>query len=242
MLEVKGIHLSYGDVEVIHNVSLSVREKNIVALLGSNGAGKTTLIKAISRLIAIPKGKICFQDQEINSLSPHELVERGVIQVPEGRKLFPRLSVRENLEVGAFSPRARKGLNSSMENVFSLFPKLKEREEQLAETLSGGEQQMLAIGRALMSAPALLMLDEPSLGLAPLIVRHIFEIVKTVNRSGVTILLVEQNIRQTLAIAEYGYILENGKLVLEDVGKNLLQNESVKKAYLGYSGGAKWKK
>lgn len=242
MLEAKEIHLFYGDVQVIHNLSLTVQEKNIIALLGSNGAGKTTLIKAISRLLPIRKGKIYFQNQEINSLGPHELVALGIIQVPEGRRIFPKLSVKENLEVGAFAPRARKVFKSSLDQVFSLFPKLHERQQQLSETLSGGEQQMLAIGRALMSIPSLLMLDEPSLGLAPLIVKHIFEIIKSVNHSGVTILLVEQNIRQALTIAEYGYILENGSIVLQDLCKNLLKNERVKKAYLGYSGGVRWKK
>ena len=241
MLEIKEIYLSYGDVQVINDVSLTVGGKKIVALLGSNGAGKTTVIKAISRLIPIKRGEIYFQSQAINSLPPHEIVELGMVQVPEGRQIFPKLSVLENLELGAFAPRARKMWKNSLGHVFSLFPKLSERQKQLAETLSGGEQQMLAIGRALMSIPILLMLDEPSLGLAPLIVKHIFGIIKSVNRSGVTILLVEQNIRQALTIAEQGYILENGRIALEDLCKNLLRNENVKKAYLGYSGGAKRK-
>ena len=241
MLEIKEIFLSYGDVQVINDVSLTVGGKKIVALLGSNGAGKTTVIKAVSRLIPIKRGEIYFQSQAINSLPPHEIVELGMVQVPEGRQIFPKLSVLENLELGAFAPRARKMWKNSLGQVFSLFPKLFERQKQLAETLSGGEQQMLAIGRALMSIPILLMLDEPSLGLAPLIVKHIFEIIKSVNRSGVTILLVEQNIRQALTIAEQGYILENGRIALEDLCKNLLRDENVKKAYLGYSGGAKGK-
>lgn len=241
MLEIKEIFLSHGDVQVINDVSLTVGGKKIVALLGSNGAGKTTVIKAVSRLIPIKRGEIYFQSQAINSLPPHEIVELGMVQVPEGRQIFPKLSVLENLELGAFVPRARKMWKNSLGQVFSLFPKLSERQKQLAETLSGGEQQMLAIGRALMSIPILLMLDEPSLGLAPLIVKHIFEIIKSVNRSGVTILLVEQNIRQALTIAEQGYILENGRIALEDLCKNLLRNENVKKAYLGYSGGAKRK-
>jgi branched-chain amino acid transport system ATP-binding protein len=169
-------------------------------------------------------------------------VELGIIQVPEGRKIFPKISVKENLELGAFVLRARKVYKESIDRVYAMFPKLREREIQLAETLSGGEQQMLAIGRALMSLPSLLMLDEPSLGLAPLIVKHIFEIIKSVNESGVSILLVEQNIRQTLSIANYGYILENGRIVLENQCKNLIRDENIKKAYLGYSGGRRWKK
>ena len=239
MLEIREIHLSYGDVHVIKDVSLTVGGKKIVALLGSNGAGKTTIIKALSRVIPIRKGAIYFESQEINSLTPHEIVELGMVQVPEGRQIFPKLSVLENLELGAFVPRARKMRKDSLGRVFSLFPKLSERQNQLAETLSGGEQQMLAISRALMSIPVLLMLDEPSLGLAPLIVKHIFEIIKSVNSSGVTILLVEQNIRQALTIAEWGYILENGRIALEDFCKNLLRDENVKKAYMGYSGGTK---
>lgn len=233
MLKVDNIDVSYGELQVLYDVSLEVNEKELVAVVGSNGAGKTTLMKAISGLLHPTKGSIIFLGNRIDKLSPYKVVSLGISLVPEGRQLFPEMSVQENLELGAYQKRAREKLKDSLEWVYQLFPILKERKSQSAGTLSGGEQQMLAIGRALMSRPKLLMLDEPSLGLMPIFVKTTFKAVEKLKDEGVTILLVEQNVRQALELADRGYVLENGRIVLSNTGKKLLSDERVKKAYLG---------
>lgn len=233
MLEVKGITVSYDDFHILWDVSLSVDEGQIVAIVGPNGAGKTTLMHSISGLIHPSSGSVEFLGKRIDGLSPPEILELGLIQVPEGRHLFPDMTVRENLELGAYARRARGQREETLNMVFDIFPILRDRRRQVVHTLSGGEQQMLAIARALMSRPIFLILDEPSLGLAPRMVLQLFEILRTVNREGMTVLLVEQNVRQALALAHKGYVLETGRIVLKDEGKRLLENERVKKAYLG---------
>lgn len=233
MLEVKGITVSYDDFHILWDVSLSVDEGQIVAIVGPNGAGKTTLMHSISGLIHPSSGSVEFLGKRIDGLSPPEILELGLIQVPEGRHLFPDMTVRENLELGAYARRARGQREETLNMVFDIFPILRDRRRQVVHTLSGGEQQMLAIARALMSRPIFLILDEPSLGLAPRMVLQLFEILRTVNREGMTVLLVEQNVRQALALAHKGYVLETGRIVLNDEGKRLLENERVKKAYLG---------
>jgi len=233
MLEVKGITVSYYDFHILCDVSLSVDEGQIVAMVGPNGAGKTTLMHAVSGLVHPSSGSMEFLGKRIDELSPPEILEMGLIQVPEGRHLFPDMTVKENLELGAYARRAREKREETLKIVLDVFPILEERRRQLARTLSGGEQQMLAIARALMLRPIFLILDEPSLGLAPQMVLHLFDVVKRVNKEGVTVLLVEQNVRQALALAHKGYVLETGKIILEDEGKRLLENEQVKKAYLG---------
>lgn len=233
MLEVKGITVSYDDFHILWDASLSVDEGQIVAIVGPNGAGKTTLMHSISGLIHPSSGSVEFLGKRIDGLSPPEILELGLIQVPEGRHLFPDMTVRENLELGAYARRARGQREETLKMVLDIFPILKDRGRQLVRTLSGGEQQMLAIARALMSRPIFLILDEPSLGLAPRVVLQLFEVLRTVNREGMTVLLVEQNVRQALALAHKGYVLETGRIVLEDEGKRLLENERVKKAYLG---------
>lgn len=232
MLELFDVHTSYGKIEALKGVSLEVKEGEIVALIGANGAGKTTLLKTICGLLPVHKGEIKFFEGKISFLKPHEINARGIIQVPEGRKIFPRFTVKENLVIGAYR-RKKKEINQSLEKVYSLFPVLKERQNQLGLTLSGGEQQMLAIARALMADPKMLMLDEPSMGLAPVLVEKIFQIIKEINQQGTTILLVEQNAYQALRVASRGYVLETGKITLTDTADNLLKNEKVKKAYLG---------
>ena len=236
MLEVRGLAADYGDVRAIWDVSLEVRVGEIVALIGPNGAGKTTLMHAIAGLHRPKAGSVVFEGLEIHTLAPHHIVERGIVLVPEGRHIFSSMSVLENLEIGAFTPRARRELQPNLESVFEIFPILAERRQQIAGTLSGGQQQMLAIGRALMGLPRLLLLDEPSLGLAPLIIRDIFSVLKRVNQRGLTVLVVEQNARMALQLAHRAYILEQGRVVGEGTGAGLLADPGVQRAYLGYVG------
>jgi branched-chain amino acid transport system ATP-binding protein len=233
MLAVEKLGFAYGDMKVLWDVDLTVNEGEIVTLVGSNGAGKSTTLKNVSRLVSWSSGSIRFEGEDLSRFQPHQVVERGVVQVPEGRKIFPEMTVMENLRMGSFPKSCRKDRQKNVERVFSLFPRLKEREKQLGGTLSGGEQQMLAIGRSLMAKPRLLLLDEPSLGLSPLLVKNIFQIITEINRQGVTILLVEQNVYQSLRIANRAYVLETGRVVLTGTGDELLSNEHVKKAFLG---------
>lgn len=233
MLKIEQLNFSYDDLQVLWNVDLEVQEGEIVTVVGSNGAGKSTTLKNISRLLKPGSGSMTFSGTDLSSLEPHEIVERGIIHVPEGRKIFPELTVMENLRMGSFAKRAKKDRKKNIDWVFSLFPRLEEREKQLGGTMSGGEQQMLAIARGLMANPRLLLLDEPSLGLAPLLVRNIFDIITEINRNGVTILLVEQNVYQSLRVAHRGYVLETGRVVLSGKGESLLNEEHVKKAFLG---------
>ncbi len=233
MLVVENINTSYSSVQVLRGVSFNVQKGEIVSIVGGNGAGKTTTLKTISGLLSTRTGTITFLEKRIDRLPPHKIVEQGVIQVPEGRKLFSPLTVLENLKLGAFSSAAKLKREESLRQAFQIFPRLEERKDQLAGTLSGGEQQMLAIARALMSLPKLLMLDEPSLGLSPLMTGEIFRVVKNINHEGTTILLVEQNVKQSLMLAARGYILENGQIVLAGDSQDLLRDEHTKKAYLG---------
>lgn len=234
MLKVKDLKTSYGHIHALKGINLEVEEKEIVTLIGSNGAGKTTTLMSIMGMLKCePGSKIEFEGEDITRFSPSMLVKRGLCLVPEGREVFPKLSVKDNLRLGAFTRNQKSEINDSYENVYELFPRLKEREKQVAGTLSGGEQQMLAIGRALMARPRLLMLDEPSLGLAPNIVQQIFALIKRINESGTTVLLVEQNAYQALRIADRGYIIETGKGRLSDSAKALRNNDEVRKAYLG---------
>ena len=236
LLEVKGLNVSYGDIQALWDVSLNVEEGSIVALVGANGAGKTTLLKAISGLVRAQKGDILLSGKSIINLSPQQIVDRGIIHVPEGRRLFSTLTVMENLNLGAYIPRARAQSAQSLEHVFGLFPVLKNREDQKAGSLSGGEQQMLAIGRALMAQPKILMLDEPSLGLSPILVRTIFQLIATLNEQKTTILLVEQNVNQALKVAKQAYVLKTGKMVMSGECEILLANEEIRKAYIGDRG------
>ena len=233
MLELQDVHVRYGPVEAVRGISLSVPAGAIVTLIGANGAGKSTTLRTISGLLVPTAGRILFAGQPIHGRPPHEILGLGVGHVPEGRQIFPDLTVWENLRLGAFRERAPRPVQERLEAVMQEFPVLRERVRQLGGTLSGGEQQMLAIGRALMAAPRLLMLDEPSLGLAPLYVERVVEIVKRLNRQGISILLVEQRAQAALRIAERGYVLETGRIVLADEGARLLENEDVKRAYLG---------
>jgi len=233
LLDVASVSVFYDGIQALWNINFSAQGKAVTALVGSNGAGKTTTLSTVAGLLKPREGHISFENHRIDSLESHERVERGISMVPEGRKLFPYLTVQENLEVGAYSSRARSGISISLQWIYKLFPKLLERKKQLAGTLSGGEQQMLAIGRGLMSKPELLMLDEPSLGLAPLFVLKLFELIQEINREGVTILLVEQNVHASLQIAQKAYVMETGRIVLEGEGEKLLEDDHVKKAYLG---------
>lgn len=233
ILELKDVFVKYGNVEALHGINLKVFEGEIVSILGANGAGKSTTLMTISGLVKPHMGEILFASSRIDGIPAHEAVERGVIQVPEGRRVFGTLTVMENLRLGAFTVRDKEASKNNLEWIFELFPILKQRKKQLAGTLSGGEQQMLAIGRALMSRPKVLLLDEPSLGLAPLIIKTIFETIKEINRQGVTIVLVEQNARAALKLAHRGYVLEVGKIIIEDSADKLLQNPDVQNAYLG---------
>jgi len=233
MLEVKGIDVFYGDLQALWDVSLNVKEGELVSIIGPNGAGKTTLLKTIMGLLRPRKGSINFLGQEITKLKPHRIVELGIGVVPEGRRIFPYMSVYDNLVVAAYMARAREKVKDTLEWVFNLFPILKERKNQMASTLSGGEQQMLTIARALITRPKLLMFDEPSLGLAPVIVSNLINVIKKLNAEGITILLVEQNVRDALEIADRAYVLETGKIILEGTSKELLENEHVKEAFLG---------
>ncbi|MDO8682857.1 MAG: ABC transporter ATP-binding protein [Armatimonadota bacterium] len=233
MLELDNIDVFYGAIQALHGVSLHVDEGEVVTLIGSNGAGKSTALRAISGLMRPSKGQIRFAGKKLNDVRPDEIVKLGICQAPEGRRVFANMTVIENLELGAYSRKDQAAIRSDFDGIFTLFPRLKERSDQMAGTLSGGEQQMLAIGRALMSKPRLLLLDEPSLGLAPVLVKEIFRIIGDISKRGTTILLVEQNAHQSLALASRGYVLESGQVVLEDSAKSLLQNELVRKAYLG---------
>ena len=233
MLEVRGIQVFYGDLLALREVSLEVREKEVVSIIGSNGAGKSTTLMTLSGILRPRHGEIYFQQEPIHQISSSRIVELGIVQIPEGRQLFPSLTVTENLEMGAQFPRAKKVRPETMEWVLRLFPKLAERKGQLAGTLSGGEQQMLAIGRGLMSRPSLLMLDEPSLGLSPLLVKAIFNIIQEINQQGTTILLVEQNVYHSLNLSHRGYVLENGSIVLSGAGQDLLRNQHIRQSYLG---------
>lgn len=233
MLKLEGIDVGYGDVQVLWDVSLEVREGELVALLGANGAGKTTTLNAISGLLHPRKGTIAFLGRDLARAPAYLRAELGIAHVPEGRRLFPEMTVRENLEMGALHGEARRRRRQTMEEVFSIFPRLRERQHQLAGSLSGGEQQMLAIGRGLMSRPKLLLLDEPSLGLAPMLVAQVFQVVRELHSRGMTILLVEQNVRHALEVCSRAYVLENGRIVLQGTGAELLANPHVREAYLG---------
>ena len=233
MLTIEKISVSYGEVQALWDVSLEVKEGEIVALVGSNGAGKTTTLKTISCLLHPSNGSITFEGKPIHRASPHDVVALGVAHVPEGRRLWANMSVRENLEMGAYAHHARASKKEMMEKMYALFPRLAERINQMAGTLSGGEQQMLAIARGLISKPKLLMLDEPSLGLSPLLVKEVLNVVQQLNQQGITVLLVEQNTQHALAIAARGYVLETGHVVMSGSGQELLNNEKVREAYLG---------
>lgn len=233
MLQVKNLHVYYGQIHALKGISLEVKSGEIVTLIGGNGAGKTTTLQTISGLLTPKEGEIVYQGEKINDIKAHELVAKGLIQVPEGRHVFSQMSVQENLDLGAYSRKDKQAIAQDLEKVFELFPRLRERRTQAAGTLSGGEQQMLAMGRALMGRPKLLLLDEPSMGLAPLLVREIFSIITEINKTGVTILLVEQNANMALSIAKRGYVIETGKVVLEGDSASLEADEAVRKAYLG---------
>jgi len=233
LLEVCGLQVNYSDIIAVRKAEFSVEENEVVSLVGSNGAGKTTVLKTISGLLRPQKGEIRYGEHRLDKLGSDRIVEVGVAHVPEGRGMFPRMSVEENILLGAFIAAAKKRRKESMEKVFSLFPRLRERKKQLAGTLSGGEQQMLAIARGLMAIPKLLMLDEPSLGLAPLMVQQVFEVIMEIGSQKTTILLVEQNVNLALAISHRGYVIENGVITLSGTGEDLLNNEEVKRAYLG---------
>lgn len=233
MLEVNHIDVFYGDVKVIWDVSFDVKKGEVVALIGANGAGKSTTLKTISGILRPKNGEVLINGTPIHTVEPYRLIEMGVALCPEARRLFAEMTVEENLDMGSLKGGARKQREKTKEMVFALFPRLKERRRQFAGTLSGGEQQMLAIGRGLMSLPVLMMFDEPSLGLAPILVREIFDVIKRIREEGATVLIVEQNVKQTLTIADRAYVLESGKLVMQGSGLELLNNEHVKTAYLG---------
>lgn len=233
MLKVEGFNVFYGAIQALHDCSFKVNEGEIVTLIGANGAGKTTTLHSISGLIPCQSGKIEFLGQALKGVSPDRIVKYGIAQAPEGRRIFANLTVKENLEMGAYIRKDKQGIKNDLEMVFEHFPRLKERKTQIAGTLSGGEQQMLAIGRTLMSRPKLMLMDEPSMGLAPLLVKGIFSIIKNINQSGITILLVEQNANMALSIANRAYVLETGKIVLEGAAMELAASEAVRKAYLG---------
>ncbi|MDN5271002.1 ABC transporter ATP-binding protein [Chloroflexus sp. MS-CIW-1] len=234
LLELQNVHTYYGKIHALKGISMRVEAGEIVTLIGSNGAGKSTTLRTISGLLKPRHGQILFKGQRIDTLPPHEIVKLGIAQAPEGRRIFPRLTVLENLEMGAFLYNTRSPeYQADLDRVLTLFPRLRERVSQKGGTLSGGEQQMLAIGRALMTRPQVLLLDEPSMGLAPVLVEQIFEIIQTINQQGTTVLLVEQNALQALSIAHRGYVLQSGEIVLEDTATNLRNNAMVQKAYLG---------
>ncbi|MCQ2454828.1 MAG: ABC transporter ATP-binding protein [Clostridia bacterium] len=233
MLEIKNLNVCFGGIRAVDNISFDVEKGKIITLIGANGAGKSTILRSVSGIVKPTGGDIMFEGESILGLSPDKIVSKGITLVPEGRRVFPNLTVLENLKIGAFLRKDK--LTDDIEYVYSLFPRLKERHWQQAGTLSGGEQQMLAVGRALMSRPKLIMMDEPSLGLAPLVVRDIFSIIRTINDDGITVLLNEQNANMALKIADKGYVIETGNLTLEGTGRELLENNSVKEAYLGKS-------
>ncbi|HHW01478.1 MAG TPA: ABC transporter ATP-binding protein [Thermoanaerobacterales bacterium] len=232
MLEIKDLNVRYGGIHAVRGIDMSVPQGSIITLIGANGAGKSSTLRAICNLVK-KSGTISFMGEDISRLPTREIVKRGVSMVPEGRRVFADLTIYENLVLGAYTRKDESGIKNDIEWVYSLFPRLKEREKQLAGTLSGGEQQMLAVGRALMSRPKLLMMDEPSLGLAPLLVRDVFKIIQKIHEEGVTILLIEQNARMALKVADYAYVLETGAIALSGSGQELLQNQEVTRAYLG---------
>ena len=232
LLQAEDLNVYYGSIHAIHGVSFSVNQGEIVTLIGANGAGKSTTLNTVSGLLRSKTGSLTFKGENIGAVAPHNIVRRGIVHVPEGRRIFAHLTVEENLEMGAYTRPGRE-LDDSIADVYDRFPRLKERRRQVAGTLSGGEQQMLAIGRALVCKPSLLMLDEPSMGLAPILVEQVFSIIQEIHESGVTILLVEQNARMALSIADRGYVLETGRVVLTGEGRSLMENDSVRKAYLG---------
>jgi branched-chain amino acid transport system ATP-binding protein len=233
LLKVSNLNFSYGDLKILWDINLEVHPAEIVTVVGANGAGKSTTLKNISRLLKPGSGSIVFDGVDLSKLESHEVVELGIVQVPEARRIFPEMTVLENLRMGSYLRATRKDRDRNIERVFTLFPRLKERQKQLGGTMSGGEQQMLAIGRGLMANPKVLLLDEPSLGLSPLFVNNIFAIIREINRQGTTILLVEQNVFQSLHIAHRGYVVETGRIVLSGPGQELLGNEHVKRAFLG---------
>jgi branched-chain amino acid transport system ATP-binding protein len=233
LLDIKSIDIYYGDVQVVYGVCLHIDEGEIISMIGANGAGKSTILKCISGLINTTSGEMYFNNEPIQNIPPEQVVDKGIIQIPEGRRLFTLMTVEENLEVGAFNREADKVKEETLKEVYNLLPRLEERKKQLAITLSGGEQQMLAIGRGLMSKPKLLMLDEPSLGLAPILIRDIFETIKKISEQGVTVLLVEQDVRHSLSMSDRGYVLEHGRVAMEGSGQDLLENPHIRDAYLG---------
>jgi branched-chain amino acid transport system ATP-binding protein len=233
MLRVEHVNAGYGDVQVLWDVSFHVAQNEFVVLVGANGAGKSTIMRTISSMVPVDKGEIWFEDKRLDHVPPYMIVEHGIAHVPEGRQLFPEMSVLENLELGSLKPAAKARRKETLEWVFELFPRLRERRKQLAGTMSGGEQQMCAIARGLMSLPKLIMFDEPSLGLSPLLTQEIFRLALKIHDQGLTILMVEQNVKQTLAVCDRAYVLENGRIVLEGKGKELLENVQVKQAFLG---------
>lgn len=233
LLDIRNIDIYYGDVQVVYEVSLHINEGEIISIIGANGAGKSTLLKCISGLIDARSGEIYFNNEPIQNTPPEQVVDIGIIQIPEGRRLFSLMTVEENLEVGAFNRRADKVKEETIKEVYDLLPRLADRKNQLAITLSGGEQQMLAVGRGLMAKPRLLMLDEPSLGLAPILIKDIFETMKKISEQGMTVMLVEQDVRHSLSMSDRGYVLEHGRVVMEESGNELLENPHIRKAYLG---------
>lgn len=233
LLEIDTIDVAYGDVQVIYNLSLKVEKGEVVSIIGGNGAGKSTLLRAISGLMPISSGSIAFDNAKIDKEPPENIVTRGIVHVPEGRRLFPLMSVKDNLMVGAFNKRAREKAGETLGKVYELLPRLAERENQLAMTLSGGEQQMVAIGRGLMAMPHILMLDEPSLGLAPILIKGIFETVRKIADQGTTVLMVEQDVKHSLSLSDRGYVLEHGRVVMEGKAADLIDDPHVKEAYLG---------
>lgn len=233
MLEVKNLEVYYGVIQAIKGISFEVNEGEVIALIGANGAGKTTTLHTVSGLLTSKSGQVIFEGEDITKVPAHRIVSMGMAHVPEGRRVFAQLSVYENLKMGAYTRKDRQEIEESLRSVYKRFPRLEERKNQLAGTLSGGEQQMLAMGRALMSKPKLLLLDEPSMGLSPIFVNEIFDIIRSVSESGMTVLLVEQNAKKALSIADRAYVLETGNIVLDGPAKNLLEDDSIKKAYLG---------
>ena len=233
MLEVKDLEVYYGVIQAIKGVSFQVNQGEVIALIGANGAGKTTILHTITGLLSPKRGSVMFEGKEITKVPAHKIVSMGMAHVPEGRRVFAELSVYENLKMGAYTRKDKKEIEESLANVYKRFPRLEERKNQMAGTLSGGEQQMLAMGRALMSKPKIILMDEPSMGLSPILVNEIFDIIQAVSESGTTVLLVEQNAKKALGIADRAYVLETGKIVLEGKSEELLENDSIKKAYLG---------
>lgn len=233
LLEIDKINVAYGDVQVIYDLSLHVNKGEVVSIIGGNGASKSTLLKTISGLMTVSSGTIGFEDAQIQNQPPEDIVARGIVHVPEGRRLFSLMSVKDNLMVGAFNKRANKQAEETLQQVYALLPRLKERENQLAMTLSGGEQQMVAIGRGLMAKPHILMLDEPSLGLAPILIKDIFETVRKIADQGTTVLMVEQDVKHSLSLSDRGYVLEHGRVVMEGKAEDLISDPHVKEAYLG---------